>query len=187
MWKNVWSEYQDLVQTAALKGSLFFHLRVVASRQVLTCCPLSFPRFRMCTRFAPCRDLETNQRWSVALLPRATPSLSAHDGGCTRRRTIKVSSHRCRKRRSLPRVLFVGDFHAHLRHQRMGKGSGAGSVPAHCYEWITFLRRFIRQEGLRSVADLGCGDWQFSPYIYHDLHVHYVGYDIVSSVVEDTL
>lgn len=66
-----------------------------------------------------------------------------------------------------------------------GKGSGAGSVPAHCYEWITFLRWFIRQEGLRSVADLGCGDWQFSPYIYHDLHVHYVGYDIVSSVVEE--
>lgn len=66
-----------------------------------------------------------------------------------------------------------------------GKGSGAGSVPAHCLEWINFVRRFIREEKVQSVVDLGCGDWQFSPYIYHDLNVQYVGYDVVQPVIDE--
>lgn len=66
-----------------------------------------------------------------------------------------------------------------------GKGSGAGSVPVHCLEWINFVRRFIREEKVGSVVDLGCGDWQFSPYIYHDLSVEYAGYDVVLPVIED--
>lgn len=66
-----------------------------------------------------------------------------------------------------------------------GKGSGAGSVPAHCLEWINFVRRFIKQHEVKSVADLGCGDWQFSPYIYHDLDVEYTGYDVVLQVIEE--
>ncbi|CAK0833063.1 unnamed protein product, partial [Prorocentrum cordatum] len=65
-----------------------------------------------------------------------------------------------------------------------GKGSGAGSVPAHCLKWIEFVRRFIRERGVKSVVDLGCGDWQFSPYIYHDLDVEYTGYDVVPRVIE---
>lgn len=66
-----------------------------------------------------------------------------------------------------------------------GKGSGAGSVPVHCLEWINFVRRFIREEQLHSVVDLGCGDWQFSPYIYHDLNVQYTGYDVVKLVIDE--
>ena len=38
---------------------------------------------------------------------------------------------------------------------------------------------------MKTVVDLGCGDWQFSPYIYHDLGVQYVGYDVVLSVVSE--
>eukprot|EP00929_Paragymnodinium_shiwhaense_P100576 TRINITY_DN6299_c0_g1_i5.p1 TRINITY_DN6299_c0_g1~~TRINITY_DN6299_c0_g1_i5.p1 ORF type:complete len:277 (+),score=29.03 TRINITY_DN6299_c0_g1_i5:75-905(+) len=66
-----------------------------------------------------------------------------------------------------------------------GGGSGAGSLPVHCLKWIEFVRRFIREEQVKSVVDLGCGDWQFSPYIYHDLQVDYVGYDAVRPVVEE--
>ncbi|CAE8626188.1 unnamed protein product [Polarella glacialis] len=66
-----------------------------------------------------------------------------------------------------------------------GKGSGAGSLPVHCLRWIEFVRKFIRQHDVRSVVDLGCGDWQFSPYIYHDLGVDYVGYDVVLPVIEE--
>eukprot|EP00414_Alexandrium_minutum_P002662 CAMPEP_0113820062 /NCGR_PEP_ID=MMETSP0328-20130328/1051_1 /TAXON_ID=39455 /ORGANISM="Alexandrium minutum" /LENGTH=271 /DNA_ID=CAMNT_0000787995 /DNA_START=76 /DNA_END=888 /DNA_ORIENTATION=+ /assembly_acc=CAM_ASM_000350 len=65
-----------------------------------------------------------------------------------------------------------------------GKGSGAGSVPVHCLKWIEFVRQFIRKEKIESVVDLGCGDWQFSPYIYHDLNVNYTGYDVVLPVIE---
>merc|ERR1719454_1272856 len=65
-----------------------------------------------------------------------------------------------------------------------GKGSGAGSIPVHCLKWIEFVRQFIRKHQVESVVDLGCGDWQFSPYIYHDLDVEYTGYDVVPRVVE---
>mmetsp|Transcript_121334 Transcript_121334/g.387810 ORF Transcript_121334/g.387810 Transcript_121334/m.387810 type:complete len:291 (-) Transcript_121334:9-881(-) len=66
-----------------------------------------------------------------------------------------------------------------------GKGSGAGSVPVHCLEWINFVRRFIKEHKVQTVVDLGCGDWQFSPYIYHDLGVEYTGYDVVLPVIEE--
>eukprot|EP00933_Yihiella_yeosuensis_P031720 TRINITY_DN2529_c3_g1_i2.p1 TRINITY_DN2529_c3_g1~~TRINITY_DN2529_c3_g1_i2.p1 ORF type:complete len:270 (-),score=33.66 TRINITY_DN2529_c3_g1_i2:126-935(-) len=66
-----------------------------------------------------------------------------------------------------------------------GKGSGAGSLPVHCLKWIEFVRKFIRERNIQSVIDLGCGDWQFSPYIYHDLKVEYVGYDVVLPVIQE--
>merc|ERR1712118_172494 len=51
-------------------------------------------------------------------------------------------------------------------------------------DWIAFVRKFIRSEKISSVVDLGCGDWQFSLYIYHDLEsVEYFGYDCVASVI----
>lgn len=65
-----------------------------------------------------------------------------------------------------------------------GKGSGLGSVPQHIQKWIDFLHDFIVREQIRSVADLGCGDWQFSPQIYDRLPcIQYVGYDCVASVI----
>ncbi|CAL1139152.1 unnamed protein product [Cladocopium goreaui] len=66
-----------------------------------------------------------------------------------------------------------------------GKGSGAGSVPVHCLKWIEFVRKFIKENAIHSVVDLGCGDWQFSPYIYHDLGVAYTGYDVVLPVIQE--
>lgn len=51
---------------------------------------------------------------------------------------------------------------------------------------IEFVRRFIKENSIKSVVDLGCGDWQFSPYIYHDLFVAYVGYDVVLPVIQQT-
>ena len=52
---------------------------------------------------------------------------------------------------------------------------------------IEFVRTFIKENSIQSVVDLGCGDWQFSPYIYHDLGVDYVGYDVVLPVIQESL
>lgn len=48
------------------------------------------------------------------------------------------------------------------------------------------MRKFIKEHDIQSVADLGCGDWQFSPYIYHDLKVDYVPWthDLTSQITE---
>ncbi|MER9658017.1 hypothetical protein NKJ26_32175 [Mesorhizobium sp. M0152] len=67
--------------------------------------------------------------------------------------------------------------------QSWGHGSGVGSSPDKTVEYREFLQRFMTRNDIRSVVDLGCGDWQFSRYIDWS-EVSYVGVDVVSSVVE---
>ena len=64
-----------------------------------------------------------------------------------------------------------------------GSGSGEGSSQAHTRGYVRFLRRFLRVEGVRSVVDLGCGDWQFSRLIDWT-GIQYDGFDIVPGLVE---
>ena len=65
-----------------------------------------------------------------------------------------------------------------------GCGSGVGSMLEHTVEYRNFLRQFMQQNGIRSVVDLGCGDWQFSQHIDWS-GVTYIGLDIVPSIVEN--
>jgi len=46
-----------------------------------------------------------------------------------------------------------------------GRGSGVGSQPENNGEYMLFLSNFIRNNGIRTVVDFGCGDWQFSKFI----------------------
>jgi SAM-dependent methyltransferase len=64
-----------------------------------------------------------------------------------------------------------------------GGGSGEGSFPVHTRGYVRFLEAFIRRNRIRSVVDLGCGDWQFSRFVnWHG--ARYDGFDIVPRVVE---
>ncbi|WP_099864626.1 class I SAM-dependent methyltransferase [Pararhizobium haloflavum] len=64
-----------------------------------------------------------------------------------------------------------------------GGGSGEGSHPVHTFGYRRFLGRFLRENAIRSVVDLGCGDWQFSRRI--DWRgIDYQGFDVVPMVVE---
>ena len=64
-----------------------------------------------------------------------------------------------------------------------GQGSGEGSLPANTRPYVRFLQKFLRGQQIRSVVDLGCGDWQFSHLIDWD-GIAYGGYDLVSSVID---
>lgn len=64
-----------------------------------------------------------------------------------------------------------------------GYGSGVGSLPIHTRGYIRVLEQFLHDHRIKSVVDLGCGDWQFSRLISWD-KVHYLGYDLVRSVIE---
>lgn len=64
-----------------------------------------------------------------------------------------------------------------------GEGSSIGSRPAHNSEYVQFLQEFMLRNKIRSVVDLGCGDWQFSRFINWG-GVAYAGFDVVKSVVE---
>lgn len=63
-----------------------------------------------------------------------------------------------------------------------GGHSGAGSDAHHTIPYRAFVERFIRLNGVRSVVDVGCGDWQFSRLINFD-GVDYLGLDVVPGVV----
>lgn len=64
-----------------------------------------------------------------------------------------------------------------------GAGSGPRSHPYFTIEYRAFLQRFLALNDVRSVVDIGCGDWQFSRFIDFGA-ASYLGLDVVRSVVE---
>jgi SAM-dependent methyltransferase len=64
-----------------------------------------------------------------------------------------------------------------------GGGSGGGSTPAASKPYVLFLESFLRKNNIKSIVDLGCGDWQFTRHL--DLSgIHYTGIDAAKSIVE---
>lgn len=64
-----------------------------------------------------------------------------------------------------------------------GKGnSGTGSTIDSTIVYTTYLQKFMKEHGIKSVVDAGCGDWEFSSAIDWT-GIHYKGYDIVPSVI----
>lgn len=64
-----------------------------------------------------------------------------------------------------------------------GPGSGPGSTVDYTEKYRRFIEAYIETRGIRSVVDLGCGDWQFSRLIdWKD--VIYTGLEVVPEVVE---
>jgi SAM-dependent methyltransferase len=62
--------------------------------------------------------------------------------------------------------------------------SGAGSTMEATALYRVFLQDFLKTQGIRSVVDAGCGDWEFSQAIDWT-GIDYLGVDIVASVIEE--
>jgi len=65
--------------------------------------------------------------------------------------------------------------------------SGDGSdVRFNINTYVPFLRNFIVDNNIKTVVDLGCGDFRCGPYIYDDLsELTYYGYDAYEKVIEN--
>lgn len=63
-----------------------------------------------------------------------------------------------------------------------GDGSGTGSSPEATSEYRQFLEGFMRDQGVRTVVDLGCGDWQVSNLIDWS-GIRYHGFDAADFVI----
>ena len=61
--------------------------------------------------------------------------------------------------------------------------SGDGSFVEKNKEYIRFLNGFIKEKGIQSVSDLGCGDWKCGNLIYDDLPIEYNGYDAYEKLI----
>jgi len=60
--------------------------------------------------------------------------------------------------------------------------SGSGSSPTNARMYIEYLRNFLKDQNIKSVVDLGCGDWQISSCINWN-GIQYTGVDVVESVI----
>lgn len=67
-----------------------------------------------------------------------------------------------------------------------GYGSGSGSNENLCKGYVQFLQQFFQRNNIKSIVDIGCGDWQFSKNINFD-GILYKGYDVASFVVNRNL
>lgn len=63
--------------------------------------------------------------------------------------------------------------------------SGTGSdVDYNKNTYVPFLRTFITNNHIKSIVDLGCGDFRCGKLIYDDLDVTYTGYDAYKKVID---
>ena len=65
-----------------------------------------------------------------------------------------------------------------------GNGSGWGSHELHTKGYRDFLHKFLAEKSIKSVVDLGCGDWQIARHMNWD-GIQYLGIDVVGSVIEE--
>jgi hypothetical protein len=65
-------------------------------------------------------------------------------------------------------------------------GSGLGSLPETTLEYRHFLESFIAENNIRTIVDFGCGDWNFSRYIYW-WNAEYTGYDTVENIIKTNM
>ncbi|MGH7685306.1 MAG: class I SAM-dependent methyltransferase [Candidatus Dormibacteria bacterium] len=63
-------------------------------------------------------------------------------------------------------------------------GSGVGSAPEATQRYREVLRRVLDELHIRSVVDLGCGDWQCSGLVDWS-GIDYVGVDVVPGVIRN--
>ncbi len=71
-------------------------------------------------------------------------------------------------------------FEQIYRDSVWGQGSGSGSAEAVTRPYRQFLQDFLRRHEIRSVVDLGCGDWQFSR------HMDWTGIDYLGLDASET-
>ena len=67
----------------------------------------------------------------------------------------------------------------------IGGGSGTGSTSENTIVYREFLSSFLRDNQIKSVVDLGCGDWQFSQLLDWS-GIQYLGIDVSSVVLINT-
>jgi len=68
-----------------------------------------------------------------------------------------------------------------------GKGnSGTGSDPENAKKYIDFLQSYLAENNIKSVVDLGCGDWRISGSVDWD-GVQYLGIDVVAAVIQENM
>jgi hypothetical protein len=65
-----------------------------------------------------------------------------------------------------------------------GSSGSGSSIEYNNDTYIPFLKKFIINNNIKTVIDLGCGDFLCGKLIYDDLDVLYTGYDTYKKIVD---
>lgn len=65
-----------------------------------------------------------------------------------------------------------------------GSSGGGSDIDYNKDTYIPLLKNFIIDNNIKSVVDLGCGDFRCGKSIYNDLDIKYTGYDAYKKIVE---
>lgn len=65
-----------------------------------------------------------------------------------------------------------------------GSSGNGSNISFNKDTYVPFLRKFITDNNITCITDLGCGDFKCGKLIYDDLDITYRGYDAYKKVVE---
>jgi len=71
----------------------------------------------------------------------------------------------------------------HNSHYKGSSGSGS-SLNYNKNHYIPFLKKYIVNNNIKSIVDLGCGDFECGTSIYDNLNISYTGYDVYNKIIQ---
>lgn len=70
------------------------------------------------------------------------------------------------------------------RIEYSGSSGGGSTIEYNQDTYVPFVRRFVVENNIKTIADLGCGDGKCTSLLYDDLDVTYTGYDAYNRIVD---
>lgn len=65
-----------------------------------------------------------------------------------------------------------------------GSSGGGSDIEFNKDTYVPFLKNYITSNNIKTVVDLGCGDFKCGKMIYDDLDITYTGYDTYDKVIQ---
>jgi len=68
-----------------------------------------------------------------------------------------------------------------------GSSGGGSDLDYNKDTYVPFLKKFIVDNNIKNIVDLGCGDFKCGKLIYDDLDIKYTGYDAYKKMIDFNL
>jgi hypothetical protein len=68
-----------------------------------------------------------------------------------------------------------------------GSSGGGSDLDFNKDTYVPFLKKFIVDNSIKTIVDLGCGDFRCGTLIYDDLDIKYTGYDTYKKIIDYNL
>ena len=68
-----------------------------------------------------------------------------------------------------------------------GSSGGGSTIEFNQDDYVPFLKKYIVNNNIKNIVDLGCGDFKCGKLIYDDLDISYTGYDAYKKIIDYNL